>query len=139
MSAFWWAVLTACVWGMVPLIEKVALQHTDPWIGLCARSCGVLLGLVVFGLIWSPWKAMSSLAPSTFALLALGGLLASFMGQFTFYHALKSGQLTQIVPLAGTYPLVAAILGWLLMREPLTLPRVIGVLLVVSGVWLLRG
>ena len=42
------------------------------------------------------------------------------------------------VPLVGAYPLVAALLGWWLLREPLRAGRAVGVLLVVSGVILLR-
>ena len=138
MNAFLWAVVTACIWGVVPLIEKVGLAQNDPVIGLFARSCGVVLGMAVFGLAWSPWQALSQMPPASMALLALGGFLASFIGQLAFYQALKQGQLTQIVPVAGTYPLVAAVLGWLFLRESLTLSRVIGVALVVSGMWFLR-
>ena len=73
-----------------------------------------------------------------FALLALGGLLASFVGQLAFYHALKAGSVSQVTPLAGAYPLVAAILGWWLLREPLSLSGVLGALLIICGVILLR-
>ena len=34
--------------------------------------------------------------------------------------------------------LIAALLGWIILREPFTALRVIGVLLVVAGVTLLR-
>jgi transporter family protein len=71
-------------------------------------------------------------------LLAGGGLLASFVGQMAFYQALKTGSLSQITPVAGAYPLVAALLGWIVLREPLTLTRVLGVLCVFAGVVLLR-
>lgn len=138
MSPFLWALLTACIWGVVPLLEKLGLAGSEPTIGVFARSLGVVLGVVVLGLWWSPWKALGSLSAPSFALLALGGFLASFVGQMAFYHALKIGQLSQVTPVAGAYPLVAAMLSWWLLREPLSLTRVLGVLLIVSGVWFLR-
>ena len=137
MSPFWWALVTAAVWGLVPLIEKLGLVRSDPTIGVFARSMGVLIGVVMFGLLWSPWKALSQLSARSFLLLALGGFLASFVGQLAFYHALKTGQVSSITPLAGTYPLVAALLGWWLLGEPMTLGRIVGVGCIVAGVWLL--
>ena len=72
-------------------------------------------------------------------LLMASGLLASFIGQLAFYKALKAGSLSQVVPVSGAYPLIAALLGWLVLHEPLTLSRGAGVLCVVLGVWFLRA
>ena len=138
MSAFLWALLTACIWGGVPLMEKVGLGQGSPVSAVVVRSLGVMVGLVLFGGIQSPWAALQTMRWSSILLLAGAGLLASFVGQMAFYHALKSGQLSQVTPVAGAYPLVAAILGWWLLREPLTVPRVLGVVCVVMGVILLR-
>jgi len=138
MSAFAWAVLTACIWGIVPLMEKIGLGSASPTVGVTVRSFGIVLGLVIFGGLWSPWAAVRTLHWSSIVLLAGGGLLASFVGQLVFYHALKSGTVSQVTPVAGAYPLIAALLGWLVLREPITVPRLLGVVCVCAGVWLLR-
>jgi len=138
MTAFLWAVLTACIWGIVPLMEKVGLGATSPTIGVMIRSLGVVVGLVLFGWLWSPWEALRTLGWRAVALLAGGGFLASFAGQLAFYRALKAGAVSQMTPVAGAYPLIAALLGWIVLREPLTVPRVLGVVCVVVGVALLR-
>ena len=139
MSAFLWAVVTACIWGIVPLMEKVGLNGgASPTVGVMVRSLGVIVGMLVFGWLTAPWQAMRTLRWPSFLLLAAGGLLASFVGQMAFYRALKAGALSQVTPVAGAYPLVAAMLGWWILREPLTWSRVAGVLCVVVGVILLR-
>ena len=139
MSAFLWAIVTACIWGVVPLMEKVGLGgSTPPTTGVMVRSLGIVAGLVVFGWRWSLWTALRTLGWPSILLLAGGGLLASFVGQLAFYRALQSGALSQVTPVAGAYPLVAALLGWWVLREPLTLSRVLGVVCVVAGVILLR-
>lgn len=139
MTAFLWAALTACIWGVVPLMEKIGLRGaSSPAAGLMVRTLGVSCGLLVFGWIWSPWSALRSFSWQTTALLAGGGFLASVIGQLAFYQALKSGGLSQVIPVAGTYPLVAALLGWVVLREPLSAARTVGVLLIVSGALLLR-
>ncbi|MBI3324343.1 MAG: EamA family transporter [Candidatus Omnitrophica bacterium] len=138
MSAFTWALLTAFIWGIVPLLEKLGLTGSQPTVGLFARSVGIIIGVIVFGALWSPWKALSELSVRSFALLALGGFLASFVGQLAFYRALKVGGLSQVTLVAGSYPLVAAALGWFFLREPLTPMRVVGALLIGCGLMLLR-
>ena len=138
MTPFLWALLTACVWGVVPLIEKVGLGTAPPTVGVIVRSLGVTLGVLIFGGLWSPWAAMRALSWRSIVLLAGGGFLASFAGQLAFYHALRSGAVSQVTPVAGAYPLVAALLGWWVLREPLTLTRALGALCVVLGVVLLR-
>lgn len=138
MTAFLWALLTAAIWGVVPLMEKVGLASAPPTVGVMVRSLGVVVGLAVFGWLWAPWEAMRALSGTSFLLLAGGGFLASFVGQLAFYQALKSGAISQVTPVAGAYPLVAALLGWWVLREPLTLTRVLGVACIVLGVILLR-
>lgn len=138
MSAFLWAVLTACIWGVVPLMEKVGLGTASPTAGVMARSLGIVLGVAVFSVVWSPWAALRAMGWTSILLLACGGLLASFIGQMAFYHALRSGAISQVTPVAGAYPLVAALLGWWVLREPFTASRALGVIFVVAGALLLR-
>ena len=138
MDAFFWALIAAGIWGTVPLLEKLGLNHSHPTIAVFARSVGVILGFLVFGLIWSPWKAMGNLSLRSFLLLATGGFLASFIGQMAFYQALKVGNISQVTPVAGAYPLVAVLLGWCVLHEPMTTGRTLGAFLIVAGVLLLR-
>ncbi|MBI2104908.1 MAG: EamA family transporter [Candidatus Omnitrophica bacterium] len=138
MTAFLWALLTAGIWGVVPLMEKIGLAGGSPTVAVVVRSFGVLAGLLVFGWWLAPWPALQGLSWRSVALLMGGGFLASFVGQLAFYHALRTGAISQVTPVAGAYPLVAALLGWWVLREPLTLPRLLGVVFVVAGVLLLR-
>lgn len=140
MSAFLWALLTAGIWGIVPVMEKAGLAGSvPPTVGVMIRSLGVAAGFLLLSVAMPPWQALRGVGWPTVWLLAGGGLLASVVGQLAFYHALKHGALNQVTPVAGAYPLIAALLGWLLLREPLTAPRLLGVLCVVLGVVLLRS
>ena len=138
MNAFLWALLTAAIWGVVPLMEKIGLGQAPPAVGVLVRSVGIVLGLIVYSFCGAPWSQVRGLSWLSMLLLAGGGLLASFMGQMAFYHALRAGAVSQVTPVAGAYPLVAALLGWFVLREPLTTMRALGVGFVVLGVVLLR-
>ena len=138
MSAYGWAIVAACVWGIVPLLEKTGLGQSNPAAGVWVRSLGVVLGVLVFGFAWRPWRHLEGLPPSRMALLMLGGLLASFIGQMAFYQALKRGSVSQVTPVAGAYPLISVILGWIILREPVTFTRFIGAACIVAGLIFLR-
>ncbi len=138
MTAFGWALVSACVWGMVPMIEKAGLAQNSPNAAVVVRSLGVVIGLIAFSVVQSPWAALQGMRGRSALLLALAGFLASFVGQLMFYRALRVGEVSQVTPVAGAYPLVAAVLGWLLLRESFTPARLLGVAFIVAGVALLR-
>ncbi len=138
MDAFWWAVLTACIWGIVPILEKLGLAKIEPFTALFYRSFGVLLGIILLGLFVVKPEQMKAVDLRSVALLIVAGFLASVVAQVTFYHALKIGPVSRVVPISGTYPLIAFFLGVLIFREAVTPAKLMGVLLVVSGIWLLR-
>ncbi len=138
MTPFLWALVAACIWGVAPLVEKAGLAGAPAGAGVVARSLGVMVGLGVLSCVWSPWTVLKQIPWTSAVLLALGGLLASIVGQLAFYQALKYGAVSQVTPVAATYPLVAAILGWVLLREPMTISRLLGAVCVVTGALLLR-
>ena len=138
MSAFLWALVAACFGGVAAVMEKVGLGGTSPFVGMMVRSVGVVIGVLVLGFIGAPWSGIRTLSWSSAILLVGGGFLGSVAGQLAFYHALKSSAVSQVAPVAGAFPLVAALLGWWLLREPLTVSRGLGMLCVVIGVMLLR-
>lgn len=139
MRAFYLALLTSLIWGCVPLLEKAGLAKTNPLTGLFIRSAGVLIGAAIFFAIFRPFQEISQINAKTFLLFLTAGFLASFVGQITLYHALKIGNASQVVPLAATYPLVTFILSIIFLGEAITLPKIAGVLLVISGIFFLRG
>jgi transporter family protein len=66
------------------------------------------------------------------------GIMAGFLGMWTYYIALRMGTTSRIVPIAACYPLVTALLSFLVLKEEVTLPRAVGTALIVSGIWLVK-
>ena len=139
MKAFYFAIMTAVVWGIVPVLEKMGLARISPLAGLLIRSCGVIIGasfLVVFNN--QAFRLALKADPKTIFFLVLGGFMASIVGQIFFYNALKSGEASKIVPIAGIYPLVSFLLGIMFLGESVTIAKTSGVFLVIAGLFLLR-
>ena len=139
MNAFYWSLGAAVVWGIVPIIEKLGLLKIDPLVGLFYRSWGVVIGLFFLSAFkWEGIKSSLAQPPVGFPLLILGGFLASIIGQVFFYNALKVGESSKVVPLAGTYPLVAFLLGVIFLGEKFTLAKLSGMIFILLGVILLK-
>lgn len=139
MKAFYFALMTAVVWGIVPILEKMGVARIAPLAGVFIRSCGVVIGIFIMAIFNNQAVRIALKAdPRTIFLLVLGGFMASIVGQIFFYNALKIGEVSKVVPIAGIYPLVAFLLGVIFLGETFTAVRLGGVAFVVLGLFLLR-
>lgn len=140
MKAFYFALMTAVVWGIVPILEKMGVTRVVvPTAGILIRSCGVIIGVSILAIFNKDAVRIALKADShTIFLLVLSGFMASIIGQIFFYNALKVGEASKVVPIAGTYPLVAFVLGIIFLGETLTFVKAGGVIFVILGLILLR-
>jgi uncharacterized membrane protein len=73
--------------------------------------------------------------------LTLGsGVIAGAVAMICFYSALHMGEISRIKPIAfALAPAVAVLLGWLILQEPMSLKKGIGVAMILAGVVVLTG
>ena len=138
VKVFWLAMLTAVFWGLAPVFDKLGLGKATPLAALSIRTITVVIGLGIFLLASGGWRELHTLDTRSTVYLMLGGLAAGFIGQLVYYHALKLGEVVRVVPLAATYPLIAALLAIIFIKEPFTPGKIIGVILIVLGVLAIR-
>ncbi len=85
------------------------------------------------------WSTMASLLPiAGFALaggranwartspLALASGLAAGVAAVFFYVAIRRGPASVVMPVTGMYVLIPALLGFLFLKEPVTLSHIVG-------------
>jgi transporter family protein len=139
MKPYYFALLTALLWGIVPVFEKMGLSKLTPAAGIFVRCLSVSIGAVILFLFNPALLNELSHAPiKNIALIVAGGFTANFLGQLLFYNALKNGEASKVVPIAGAYPLVAFFMGVFLLGEKITLAKTAGIGLVLAGLILLR-
>lgn len=138
MNSFSWAIAAASIWGVVPLLEKTGLAKVTPTVGLFYRCLGVCIGLVFMGIFFVKPQQIKSVDTRSAAFLIASGFLASFLAQIFFYKSLKTGNVSTVVPVSGSYPFITFILGIVLLGEGFSLAKLMGVALVVAGLWVLR-
>ena len=139
MRSFYLAVMTACIWGLVPVIEKIGLSRLSPPAGIFVRCLAVACGALCL-LAFKPaiLGELAQTPPKYIALIVIGGFTANFLGQLLFYNALKGGDVSRVVPIAGAYPLISFVMGVLVLGEALTPLKVAGIGCVVVGIFLLK-
>lgn len=131
-------ITTALLWGATPIIEKIGLAKVDPLIGVTIRSLIVTVGLFLLTFLLGKGKELGSIDGKSILLFGLSGLMAGLLGMWTYYSALKVGATSKIVPIAASYPLVTTLLSMLILKEGVTLTRVIGTAFIVIGIWLVK-
>ena len=131
-------VITALLWGFTPILEKIGLGKTDPLTAISIRSFSTAIILVAFLLVTGKLKDVLSTDVKSVAIFTVSGLLAGLLGMWTYFGALKIGATSRIVPIAATYPLVTAVLSVLILREGVSIGRLIGTIFIIAGIWLVK-
>jgi transporter family protein len=131
-------IVTTLLWGSTPILEKMGLAKVDPLIGVTIRSAIVTVGLFLLTFLLGKGKALIELDGKSILLFGASGMMAGIFGMWTYYGALKMEATSKIVPIAACYPLVTALLSVLVLKEGVTIHRLIGTALIVSGIWLVK-
>jgi transporter family protein len=131
-------VVTTLLWGATPILEKMGLAKVDPLIGVTLRSTIVTLCLLILVLFMGKGKELIETDGKGLLIFGASGIMAGFLGMWTYFIALKMEPTSKIVPIAACYPLVTALLSVLILREGVTFSRVVGTALIVSGIWLVK-
>ncbi len=137
-SGFIFAAGAALLWGFTPLIEKTGLAKATPLAGLTIRTMAVAVALVFTLLFSGQFRQIGAMESKGVIFMVVGGLIAGGIGQWLYYQALKSTEASRVVPIAGSYPLLAMIASIVFLGKQITLSKVIGTLLIVGGIILIR-
>jgi transporter family protein len=138
MKWIWFAILTALCWGSAPVFEKAGIAKMSPLVAVTVRSVAISVILVVAVVITGEISAIPKVDLRSLLYIVIGGILAGLLGQALYFYALRAGESSRVVPVAATYPLVAAVLGIALLGEVLTFQKIMGILLIIGGVLLVR-
>ena len=76
---------------------------------------------------------------AAFIAMVLSGLVGGFLGMLFYYVAVRYEEVSRVVPVTATYPVVAFALGVIFLRESITWPKVLGLVMIVTGLALLTG
>jgi len=130
--------LTTVFWGVAAIFDKLALGKVAPLSGMMVRQF-ILTGiLLLVGIGSGRLGGVLALEWRSVLFFGLSGICGGVAGLWTYYHALRLGGASLVVPITATYPLITALLSWAILQESLTVSRLIGTAFIVLGVWLVK-
>src|SRR3990172_6850580 len=138
MKPFILAILAAFFYGSAPIFEKIGLSNIDPLVGIFYRSCFVTVILSIYFGWQGKLATLFSYPTNSILCLITGGFLSALIAQWFYFTALKSGEASKVVPISGSYPMIAMILALIVLGEGFTLSKLFGVILILAGIVLLR-
>jgi drug/metabolite transporter (DMT)-like permease len=129
MDAVLLAATSAALFGAMTVALRLALlRNPDAMAGAAATAVVALAVALVF----VPFTEQDVDARDL-ALFALAGALAPGVSQLLFALAVRDAGSARTSVVVGTSPVIAVVLGVVLLDEPLVLPIALGALLIVAG------
>jgi drug/metabolite transporter (DMT)-like permease len=140
-SDAWWAMfvmlMSPIASAVASIIVKRHLTKQDP---VVLNFLQMTAGVVVLFALASSYEDFGDFRWTLISIAAVA-FLSIFGSAFTFvtfYHLLKTMEATKLSLIAFVTPIVAALLGWLLLGESPTLATVAGAVLVFIGIWVVN-
>ncbi len=139
------ALFTALFWALGSYFGKAGLHmaNLQPKVGLVIR---LAVSLVIVAVIAGPKLNHLVEAAGTTAgrkgliyLFIFEGIVAGAFGMLFYYNAIKSGQLSKVMPIAFTTPLWGFLLAVTFAGEKITLLKGTGAGLAILGILLLTA
>lgn len=134
------AIIAMVAWGSAAIFDKLALDGMSglsPFSAVLVRQVFAVVLIAAIGAFTGAREDLQQMDGTTYLYLGLSALLAAVVGQAAYYFAAEAGQMSRVVVFVASYPLVTVLLAWPVLREPLTVPKVLGAVMVVAGLIIL--
>ena len=127
------SVLSIVLWGLWSFLSKIAGNKLE-WGTMLLLFCA---GTVMVLLIFSP--ASFNIKPDETYITGLTAGITGALGFCFFYMALKKGNASAVIPITSLYIVLAVILSFMFLKEPITVKKILGIISAVAAIFLLSG
>lgn len=134
---FFLALFGMVCWGLAPVFAKMGLANVNPMAGLALRTYISVSLLTTWVLCNGTWMEFKNISKQATWLIAIEAVLATLVGDFAYYAALKYGEVSFVTIVMACSPLVSIVAAVLFLNEQITVPRLVGAVLVIAGLGLI--
>lgn len=123
--------------GITAILAKCGIRRTDSTVATAVRTCVVLVFSWAMVLLTGTGGQLFHLRGKTLLFLLLSGL-ATGASWLCYFKALQLGDINKVVPIDKSSTVLTILLGWLLLREPVSPAKALGALLLAVGtLWMI--
>lgn len=130
--------LTAFVWGLSPIFDKIALKAVDTTLALAIRMTISGVILFVYLLFANKAKDIVNIPLKSFGAIIISAILSGVLGYIFYFKALSNYNVSKVVPMVSVYPLVASIIAVIFLGEAFSFTKFLGIILIVLGIIILN-
>lgn len=123
--------------GITAILAKCGIRRTDSTVATAVRTCVVLVFSWAIVLLTGTGGQLFHLQGRTLLFLLLSGL-ATGASWLCYFKALQLGDINKVVPIDKSSTVLTILMGWLLLREPVSPAKALGALLLAVGtLWMI--
>lgn len=127
-----WALLSAGFAALTAIFAKVGIEGVNSDYATFLRTIVIVLVLGVIVAATGQWQHPQSIGTRSWLFLILSGL-ATGASWLCYFRALKIGDAARVAPIDKLSVVLVAVFGVLFLREHLSLPNWLGVVLIGTG------
>lgn len=135
MSWMGYALFSAVFAGLTALLAKLGVDGVDSNLATLIRTVVVVGFAAAIVAARGEWRGAAAISGRGWTFLVLSGIATGLSWLF-YFAALKAGPISGVAPIDKLSFVVAMILGFLVLREPVRPLTLLGACLIVLGVLL---
>ena len=122
--------------GVTAVLAKIGMQHINSTVATALRTGVVLLFSWLLVLLTGAISGIGAISGKTFLFLILSGC-ATGASWLCYFQALQLGDVNQVAPIDKSSTILTMLLAFLFLGEALTVQKVICMLLIGAGTFLM--
>lgn len=122
--------------GLTSVLAKCGIRKTDSTVATAIRTIVVLLFSWLMVFVAGSQNQLGLIEGKTLLLLILSGL-ATGGSWLCYFKALQLGDINKVVPIDKSSTVLTIVLAFVFLRESISLPKLLGVLLIGTGTLLM--
>ena len=122
--------------GVTSILAKCGIRKTDSTVATAIRTIVVLVFSWLMVFVVGSQKQIGGIEGKTLLFLVLSGL-ATGASWLCYFKALQLGDINKVVPIDKSSTILTILLAFLFLNEAISLPKVIGVVLIAIGTFLM--
>ncbi|HEX2929101.1 MAG TPA: DMT family transporter [Candidatus Binatia bacterium] len=129
-----YAIIAGLFWGTSPVLVKRGLAHSNVSAATLCQQATILLTLLCSALLQGDLFA-GKIPRLAILIFSVTGVVGAYLGRTLFVKSVDQIGASRAQSLNNTSPLITILLAALLLGEPLSPAVLVGVLLIISGVF----
>ncbi|MEG4321259.1 MULTISPECIES: EamA family transporter [unclassified Microcoleus] len=126
-----YALVCSLLYGFWGVFSKLATKYIDYKTAFVYEAIGTLIATAFILTSSKNFSLEGNIAGIVFALLVgVCGTVASLI----FLRAMESGPVVSVISITSLYPLITILLSYLFLKEPITIPQIIALVLALLAV-----